>query len=251
MKKRIFSLLLCLVMLLTGCSKGGNNGDGTQGNEGNPNTNETSEQGKMADLGDDSKTFGDSLNNLNAYDGFFDGESTDIVVECVSGTPNAYTLKETTLTFTTVGEETVYSVSGTFRGNIVIDTGDNYKFDLELHGLSLIADSTNPITVISGDEVAIKAKKDTQNYIYDMRSAIDSTDETLYSGAIHSDVDLEIGGKGELTVVSENNNGIHSKDDLQVKNLTLFVACVDNSLKGNDGVELENCTTTLIASGGD
>jgi len=84
-----------------------------------------------------------------------------------------------------------------------------------------------------------------------MRSAIDSTDETLYSGAIHSDVDLEIGGKGELTVVSDNNNGIHSKDDLQVKNLTLLVACIDNALKGNDGVEIEGGNTTLIASGGD
>ena len=129
--------------------------------------------------------------------------------------------------------------------------GDDYKFDLELHGLSLVCNSTNPITAISGDEVAIKAKKDTKNYIYDMRAAIASADETLYSGAIHSAVDLEIGGKGALTVVSENNNGIHSKDDLHVKNLTLFVACIDNALKGNDGVEIEGGNTTLIASGGD
>ena len=155
------------------------------------------------------------------------------------------------MTFTTIGGETVYSISGTFRGNIVIDVGESYKFELELHGLSLVCNSTNPITIISGDEVAIKAKKDTKNYIYDMRSAIDSTDDTLYSGAIHSDVDLEIGGKGELTVISENNNGIHSKDDLQVKNLTLFVACIDNALKGNDGIEIEGGNTTLIASGGD
>ena len=251
MKTRIFALLLCLVLLLTGCSKGGSNGDDTQGNEDDPNNIETGTQGEVVDLGDDSKTFGESLDDLGAYAGYFEGESTDIVVECVSGTQGAYKLEGTTLTFTTIGEETVYSISGTFRGNIVIDTGDSYKFDLELHGLSLVCNSTNPITVISGDEVAIKAKKDTKNYIYDMRSAIDETDETLYSGAIHSDVDLEVGGKGELTVVSENNNGIHSKDDLQVKNLTLLVACIDNSLKGNDSVEIEGGNTTLIASGGD
>ena len=254
MKTRIFALLLCLVMLLTGCSDKGNNGDDTQGNQqnqGNPGSSETGTQGEVADLGDDSKTFGESLDDLGAYDGYFEGESTDIVVECVSGTDKAYKLEGTTLTFTTIGEETVYSISGTFRGNIIVDVGNDYKFDLEFHGLSLVCNSTNPITVISGDEVAIKAKKDTKNYIYDMRSAIDSTDETLYSGAIHSDVDLEIGGKGELNVVSENNNGIHSKDDLQVKNLTLLVACIDNSLKGNDSVEIEGGNTTLIASGGD
>ena len=241
MKIRIFALLLCLVLLLTGCEKKDKN-EGYQNPE---------EQGTKADLGDDNKSFGESVDDLGAYDGYFEGESADIAVECVSGTDKAYKLEGTTLTFGAIGEETVYSISGTFRGNIVIDVGESYKFDLELHGLSLVCNSTNPITVISGDEVAIKAKKDTKNYIYDMRSAIDSTDETLYSGAIHSDVDLEIGGKGELTVISENNNGIHSKDDLQVKNLTLFVACIDNALKGNDGVEIEGGNTTLIASGGD
>jgi len=253
--------LLCLVLLLTGCggngskddisNNGGHNNQTENNNNIENNETESGTQGEVADLGDDSKTFGDSLDDLGAYDGYFEGESTDIAVECVSGTDKAYKLEGTTLTFTTIGEETVYSISGTFRGNIVIDTGDSYKFDLELHGLSLVCNSTNPITVVSGDEVAIKAKKDTKNYIYDMRSAIDETDETLYSGAIHSDVDLEIGGKGDLTVVSENNNGIHSKDDLQVKNLTLLVACIDNSLKGNDGVEIEGGNTTLIASGGD
>ena len=241
MKTRIFSLLLCLVLLLTGCGKKDKN-EGYQNPE---------EQGTTADLGDDNKSFGESLDSLGAYDGYFEDESTDIVVECVSGTQGAYKLEGTTLTFTAIGEESVYSISGKLRGNIVIDVGEGYKFDLELHGLSLVCNSTNPITVVSGDEVAIKAKKDTKNYIYDMRSVIDSTDETLYSGAIHSDVDLEIGGKGELTVVSENNNGVHSKDDLQVKNLTLLVACIDNSLKGNDGVEIEGGNTTLIASGGD
>ncbi|MBQ8371314.1 MAG: carbohydrate-binding domain-containing protein [Clostridia bacterium] len=242
MKIRLTLIALCLLFLLTGCGKSKGENEGYINPE---------EQGMTADLGDGSKSFGESLDDLGAYDGYFEAESADIVIECVSGTDKAYKLEGTTLTFTAVGEETVYSVSGTFRGNIVIDTGDSYKFDLELHGLSLICDSTNPITVKSGDEVAIKAKKDTKNYIYDMRDAIDETDESLYSGAIHSAVDLEIGGKGELTVISENNNGIHSRDDLQVKNLTLLVACIDNALKGNDSVEITDGSTTLIASAGD
>ena len=254
MKTRILALLMCLILILSGCSSNTNDSGGTQGNQpnqGNPDSSESGTQGEVTDLGDDSKTFGEDLETLGAYDGYFESASTDIDVKCVSGTDKAYKLEGTTLTFGAIGEETVYSISGTFRGNIVIDVGDSYKFDLELHGLSLVCNSANPITVKSGDEVAIKAKKDTKNYIYDMRTAIDSADETLYSGAIHSDVDLEIGGKGALTVVSENNNGIHSKDDLQVKNLTLFVACIDNALKGNDGVEIEGGNTTLIASGGD
>ena len=253
MKRRIFSLLLCLALLLAGC-----NGDvrideiggDMIGTDSAPDDS-TETKGEAADLGDESKTFGEDIDDTGAYDGFFEGTSADISVECISGTENAYKLEGTTLTFTAVSEETVYSVSGSLKGNIVIDVGDSFKFDLELHGLSLVCDSTNPITVISGSEVGIKAKKDTKNYIYDTREAIDGVDETLYSGAIHSDVDLEIGGRGELIVVSENNNGIHSKDDLQVKNLTLLVSCVDNALKGNDSVEITEGNTTLIATGGD
>ena len=243
MKIRLTAFLLCFLMLLSGCGK--------KENMGNPDNGEAGTQGEVADLGDDNKTFGDSLDDLGVYDGYFESTSADIEVKCISGTDRAYKLEGTTLTFTAIGEDTVYSISGTFSGNIVIDVGDSFKFDLELHGFSLISDSANPIIVKSGDEVAVKAKKDTKNYIYDMRAAIDEADETLYSGAIHSDVDLEIGGKGELTVISENNNGIHTKDDLQVKNLTLYVACADNALKGNDGVEIEGGNTTLIASVGD
>lgn len=289
MKLRLFAILLCLLLLLSGCGQSANTEETTPSKEAvttnspvtqdtsgktpdtdspvtdgkdtqptvttpqaKPNTPETSpSQGNVSDLGDGNTTFGDDIKDSGAYDGYFETESKDVVITCLSGTQNAYKIEGNTITFTAISENSIYSLSGKFSGNIVIDTGDSYKFDLELHGLSLVSASTNPITVKTGDKVTVKAKKDTKNYIYDNRPAIDSANETLYSGAIHSEVDLEISGKGELTIVSEKNNGIHSKDDLEVKNLTLYIACIDNSLKGNDSVTLENATTTLIASGGD
>ena len=248
--KKFLSLALIFTMvlgLLAGCGDkpdagvdqpmGGDNGSDPAGN--------------AADLGSDSTSFGDSLDDLNAYAGYFEDDLVDVTVTCVSGTAGAYSIDGNTVTFTAVSEDSVYSISGKLRGNIVIDTGDDYKFDLELTDFSMVSDSISPITILSGDEVSVTAKKDTNNYIYDIRSAVDDTDETLYSAAIYSKVDLEVCGKGALTVISENNNGIHSKDDLQVKNLTLLVACVDNALKGNDSVELTEATTTLIATQGD
>ena len=262
MKKLIplFLTATLLLGLLGGCrssapdisSSGETNrpSENTTSSVGN-NTPSDEPAGTAADLGDDDTSFGEDLDALGAYVGYFEGEAADITVTCESGTNGCYTLNGNVLTFTGIREDSVYSISGKFKGSIVIDVDDEYKFDLELRGFSLVSDTAVPILVNGGDEVSITAKSEYQNYLYDLREAVDETDETAVSAAIYSTVDLEICGKGSLVLVSENNNGIHGKDDLQVKNLTLLVACVDNALKGNDGVEITNGAVTLIAAQGD
>ncbi len=266
--KRILSLFLILILTLatlTACmdSAGGdipspdgttpfvpNKPTGTIPLDNMPSVPSTNENGE-SDLGDFETGYGDSLEDSGIYDGYFEGESADFTVSYVSGTQGAYSFEGSTLTFSEIREDSVYSITGTLSGNIVIDAVNDFKLDLELCGFSLVAESINPITVLSGDEISITAKNGTTNYIYDKREAVDPTDTTLYSAAIYSLVDLEICGKGNLSVVSDTNNGIHTKDDLQVKNLNLSVKCKDNALKGNDSVSLESGTTTLIASAGD
>ena len=243
MKRKIFALLLLLTLALSSCKGGGDNSGNTPPPDGNDNV--------VEEIKNDESAYGESIESLGAYDGYFEGDANDVKINCVSGTPGCYKVENGVITFTAIKAESIYSISGKFSGSIVINTGDNYKFELELSGFSLVSNSTNPITVISGDEVTIQAKKDTKNYIYDNRPVISESDTTSRSGAIHSDVDMEISGKGELWVVSKNNNGIHSKKDLQVKNLRLGVSCTDNALKGNDSVSLENARATLIATAGD
>ncbi len=239
MKKLLASLIITAMAacLLAGCGKKNAQPVATT------NTNES--------IGGENDTFGDDLGDLGVNDGYFEEEKVDIEVKCVSGTPNAYTLNGNVLTFTAVSEDSIYSVSGKLNGNIVIDTGDSFKFELELTGLSLVSTKQNPISVLSGDKVTLTAKKDTENYIYDKREAVEESDETAAKGAVYSEADLQIGGKGALTVVSDNNNGIHTKDDLEVKNLTLTVTCKDNALKGNDSVEITSGNITLISKSGD
>lgn len=187
------------------------------------------------------------------YAGFSEDAPADfskITILCLSGSAGCYTTQGNTLTFTNVSEDSVYAISGELNGNIVIDVGDDYKFDLEMHGFTISNDSVSPITILSGDKVTLTAKKGYQNYIYDMRGTLDEESEQE-AGAVCAQVDFRLAGKGELTIVSEGNNGVHSKKDLEVKNLTLTIQCVDNALKGNDSVTLENATTTLIATAGD
>ena len=175
----------------------------------------------------------------------------EFTVTYESGTENAYTITqnggETTVTFANITEDTSYSISGSLTGNIVIDAGD-YDFELTLCGVTITSSKNVPICAVSGENIDITAKKDTTNYVYDNRSAVSGEDT---SASIYSVSDLKLKGKGKLVVVSENNNGIHSKDDLEVKNLTLYVTCVDNALKGNDSVTITSGSVTLNATSGD
>lgn len=75
--------------------------------------------------------------------------------------------------------------------------------------------------------------------------------QEVFTAAIYSIVDFDIQGKGKLVVVSKNNKGIHTKDDLNIKNLDLSVLCTDNALKGNDSVSIVGGNITLIATQGD
>lgn len=179
------------------------------------------------------------------------GETSTVTITYVSGTENAYAVENGTITFSDLAEESVYSLSGEFYGNIVIDAGENYNFELEMNGLTLSSFSDCPIMVLSGDEVTLSAKKGTENYIYDLRETVDSNDSSAISSSVYALCDLDIQGKGNLFVTSTYNNGIHTKDDLKVKNLTLQVECQDNALKGNDSVTIESGSVTLIAKSGD
>lgn len=178
-------------------------------------------------------------------------EKSELCIICEEGTADCYVMNGSTITFSGMKENSVYSISGQFLGNILIDVDENLEFELELKGFSLYSSEVNPICITGGDKVTLTAKKDTVNYIYDTREAVSDEDDVAYKGAIHSDSDLDIGGKGTLYVTSQYNNGIHTKDDLKVKNLTLTVNCQDNALKGNDSVNIKGGKITLISKTGD
>ena len=177
MKIKLTALVLVTVLLLCSCSNMPYPSNSIepylteqtppQGRDPVPNRQP---MGDSPDLGGDNESFGADLSDTGAYDGFFDGESTDFEISCISGTAGAYKLEDSTLIFSGLREDSVYSIKGKLSGNIVIDAGDTYKLTLELHGFSLVSGDTNPITIKSGNKVTITAKKDCKSYIYDTRA---------------------------------------------------------------------------------
>lgn len=246
--KKVLSFMLIFVMalsMLSACNQTTDSQPFTPDNPGGfqPGTSDSSTiDGDTADKTDSEKT--DIPDDLPS-------DTDTLTVTLVEGTDNCWTFTDKTLTFLGLTANTVCSVSGEFSGAIVIDGGDDYKFELELCGVTLYSDAQSPIVILSGDKVTLTAKKGTKNYVYDTREEVSDSDETAYSSAVYSKSDLDIGGKGELIVISANNNGIHTKDDLKVKNITLSVTCKDNALKGNDSVTISGGVLDLIARSGD
>ena len=257
MKLKKFLCVLCCIVLcfaLCACSikrpnnHGGNKGGNIGGDLPDNNDVDTVEP----DTTEHNFVFKSNTNGTVTYKCSDCSKEVTVVITCASGTADAYTVEGNTITFSNVSAKSVYNISGIFYGNIVIDVTDAYKFELEMSGLTLYAFDECPITVLSGDKVTLSAKKSTDNYIFDMREAVDSTDDdTAISASIYAKCDLDVQGKGSLYVTSVNNNGIHTKDDLTVKNLVLQVDCKDNALKGNDSVTIESGSIVLIARQGD
>ena len=224
--KRFFVILLALLLVFSSC-----------GPNIVPPTDDTvvGETAEVSDIG---------------FEHVKENIETNLQVICTEGTPNAYTLENGILSFSGLTADSIYTIKGDLGGHIVIDAGE-YKFELVLEGALIQSNTESPIVVNGGDKFTLTAKKDTANFIYDLRDAVDSSAEGVHSGALHVECDMQVGGKGSLTVESQNNNGIHSKDDLEVKNLNLTVTCIDNALKGNDSVSVESGNIVLISRGGD
>ena len=150
-------------------------------------------------------------------------------------------------TITAAGE---YTLSGLLSdGQIAVDVGDDDEVKLLLDNASISCSFGAPILVKNAAEVTLKAEKDTYNTVTDLRTG--SAEGVEEDAAIYAACDLKLSGSGTLIVETAFDNGVKSKDDLSVKNLTLKVTAAGNALKGNDSVEIKSGNLILISTASD
>ena len=247
MKRNIFSLfciLLAGLVLFASCSSATSQTPSAPGEATIEDHNDVEIQN--TDIAKPELTLISEENGTYTYEDA-EGNKTTLTIACTEGN-GTVRVEDSTIFIESVTEDTVFELSGTFYGNILAEVDEDAKLELSLCGLTLYSYDEAPIVVNGGDKVTISAKKETENAVFDLREAVGEDD---ISAAIYATSDLDLQGKGTLYVTSESNNGIHTKDDLKVKNLTLQVDCRDNALKGNDSVTIESGTITLIARSGD
>ena len=167
-----------------------------------------------------------------------------------SGNGTSVTQNGSVYTITQAGE---YTVSGLLsEGQIVVDAADDAEITITLNGTSITCSTGSPIYVKNADSVKIKSEENTYNCVVDAREkASDDASDDAGNAAIYATCALKFVGKGALSVTGNYNNGIQSKDDLSIKNVTIKVTAVNNAIKGNDAVDIESGEVIAISKKGD
>ena len=163
------------------------------------------------------------------------------------------TQNDSVYTITQAGE---YTVTGLLsEGQIVVNADDNAEITIVLNGTSITCSNGSPIYIKNADNVKIKSEENTYNCIVDTRAEADDNSDNSSSengnAAIYAACDLKLVGKGALSVTGNYNNGIQSKDDISIKNVTIKVNAVNNAIKGNDEVAIESGEIIAISRKGD
>lgn len=163
------------------------------------------------------------------------------------------TQNDSVYTITQAGE---YTVTGLLsEGQIVVNADDNAEITIVLNGTSITCSNGSPIYIKNADNVKIKSEENTYNCIVDARAEADDNSDNSSSengnAAIYAACDLKLVGKGALSVTGNYNNGIQSKDDISIKNVTIKVNAVNNAIKGNDEVAIESGEIIAISRKGD
>ena len=152
-------------------------------------------------------------------------------------------------TLSSAGE---YTLSGALSdGQVIVDAGEDDEITLNLDTVSITCSFDSPIYLKTADKVKIKALEGSYNLIEDTRPLQTNENDTTGSAAIYAQCDLNLIGSGRLVVKASYNNGIHTKDDLKIKNQILKVTAPNNAIKGNDSLTIESGNIIAISTSGD
>lgn len=154
-------------------------------------------------------------------------------------------------TTVTVNKAGTYAFSGTLNdGRIIVDAPKTDKVTLIFDGVKIHCEKSAPVYIKSCDDATLTLVEGTVNtlsdgtvYEYDVEGENDP------NAALFSSDDLNINGKGSLIVKASFNNGISTKNDLEIEDATVTVTSKHDGIRGKDSVCIKSGTVNVSADG--
>lgn len=174
---------------------------------------------------------------------------TDIILgDTISVEGNGVVVENNKITISSAG---TYGVSGTLKdGQIIIDAGDEDNVKLVLNGANISCSNSAPIYVKNAKNAYIVLADGSENIVTDGENyAFEDETSDEPNATIFSKDDLFISGTGKLTVNSNYNNAITSKDDLEIENADINITSVADGLRGKDSITISSGNININAQG--
>ncbi len=187
-----------------------------------------------------------STSNEVSYE---DVESIDgLTITYVSGTANAYGLAsnsvdEYTVKFNKLSADSVYELSGTLKGNVVVDSG-SHSLELRLNGVTVSSGKMTPIEAVSSGTLTITSVEGTENRVSDFRNDTDS------AYAIVSDSNTSLSGDGTLWVESTHNGGVSTTGDLLIDVKSMNVESQGSSIVSSGALKVTSESLSTMSHAG-
>lgn len=156
-------------------------------------------------------------------------------------------VKDGTVAITAAG---TYALSGALSdGQIVVDVQDKGTVRLILNGVNIHDSDSAAIYIKEAGKAIITLQEGTENVVSDGTTYVyadDTTDEP--SAAIFSKADTTINGTGKLSITANYNDGIASKDDLNIMSGTIKIQAADDGIVGKDRVAVKDGMISVTAT---
>lgn len=266
MRRKIMAIGIAAAMAMCsiyGCSSSSDTGNGleqdTAGSAGDTEAGGTQSVGVKFDV-----TSEDVEENMVtvavSMGGELTGEGADTIVESTASNTiylkgdsieceaSSVTVSGTTATIKNAG---TYIVTGTLDdGQIAVDTEDKGTVWIILSNANITSNTNSPVYVVNAKKTIISAATGTENTLSDAKEYTYAvTEDEEPNACIFSKDDLVISGDGSLTVNGNFNNGIASKDTLEIVNINLTVNAENNGIKGKDYLVIKGGDITVDAKG--
>ena len=174
---------------------------------------------------------------------------------------NCVTIEGGTVKITCGGE---YDFNGSYSGNdaqiFVATAKTDTTVYLNMKGITLTNTADAPIYIQKANKAFVVAKNGTTNTFTDAATRTKTHSYTNDAGqakvdttgaCIYAKDDLTLKGEGTLIVKGNYNNGIHTSNDLRVKNGIITVTAKNNGLKGKESVAISGGTLSITSTAGD
>ena len=228
--KKACSILLILMLLLTGCA-------------GETDPVPSGDGATAAPAVDFSQTDQQMFTDRDQNPQYTGGSVICFDADAVSCEDAGVKIDGSTVTITRAG---TYILTGSWsNGSVVVDAGENDKVQIVLNGVKLHSESTAPLMIRQADKVFLTLAERSENTL-SCGETFPETEDNI-DAVIFSKEDLTVNGSGKLTVSSPAGHGIVCKDDLVITGGGLTVQAAAHGIDANDSVRIKSGALVIQA----